>query len=123
MTIAIRSKLIHDAGPGEGIRAFISSSADGQLLLATIHRKSIDLGVDALAVKAGDTIDFLVDIGKVLNSDQYLWTATLTELAAAGPPTVWNSQTDFPRDLPQQLSRWEQLAQVLLCSNEFLFVD
>jgi hypothetical protein len=81
-----------------------------------------------MSVSAGDTIDFVVDIGDELNSDQFLWSCSITPVAgtmpAAGGVTIaWDSQRDFPSgDLPQ-LSPLEQLAQVLLCSNEFLFVD
>ena len=83
----------------------------------------MELNVDSLAVKAGDTVDFLVDIGNVLNSDQYLWTMAITEIKTSAEPAEWNSQADFTRDIPEKLTPWEQLAQVLLCSNEFLFVD
>ena len=90
---------------------------------AQVHQQTIDLNVDSLNVKAGETIDFVVDIGKVLNSDQFLWSAKLAETGTAEPGWAWNSETDFPHERPQELSPWEQLAQVLLCSNEFLFVD
>jgi hypothetical protein len=122
LTIQIRSKLIHDAAAGDGIRAFIAGSKRGQLQSATIHQKTIDLNADALVLKAGDTIDFVVDIGDVLHSDQYLWTATITELSVENP-TVWNSAADFPKNQHESLTPWEQLAQVVVCSNEFLFVD
>lgn len=122
MRIQIRSKLTHDAEPGDGIRAFIASSNSGQLQSSAIHQKTIELNVDALTLKAGDTIDFIVDIGDILNSDHYQWTATITEMGT-GNSTVWNSQTDFPRSEQDTLSPLEQLVQVLLCSNEFLFVD
>lgn len=123
IVIQIRSRLIHEATPGDGIRAFITSSAGGQLESATIHQKAIDLNVDSLTLKAADTLDFVVDIGKVLNSDQYLWTVEISEITQADPSTVWNSETDFPEGDTQKLTALEQLAQVLLCSNEFLFVD
>ncbi len=123
MRVQIRSKLVHDAAPGDGIRVFITTSAQGQLQSATIHQKTIDLDGDDLSLKTGDTIDFIVDIGGILNSDQFLWTASITEISNAENSTVWNSQADFPRDQHQTLSPWEQLAQVLVCSNEFLFVD
>jgi hypothetical protein len=122
MSVQIRSKLTHDAAPGDGIRAFIASSNQGQLQSATIHQKTIELNADAVALKAGDTIDFVVDIGGILHSDQYLWTATIAERTGK-KTTVWNSQTDFPKNQQDSLTPWEQLAQVLVCSNEFLFVD
>jgi hypothetical protein len=124
MTIALRSRLIHEPAAGDGIRAFIISSRAGVLKTVKIHRKTVDLDVEALPVVAGETIDFVVDIDTVLNSDQYLWGTTLTEKAGSGnAATVWSSQKDFVRLEAPHLTAWEQLAQTLLCSNEFMFVD
>lgn len=122
MTVEIRTQLNHEAAPGDGIRAFIVSSRVGILQRTEIHQQQVELNLESLTVQAGETIDFVVDIGKVLNSDQYLWEATV-QAAAEGGETRWNSKADFPKDTISHLGPWEQLAQVLLCSNEFLFID
>lgn len=122
MTIRIQSELKHEPAAGDGIRAFIVSSKTGTLQSVKAHQQALPLIAESLQVTPGDTIDFVVDIGDTLNSDQYLWTCTISEVAAETPRS-WNSETDFPRDTNVQLSPLEQLAQVLLCSNEFLFVD
>ena len=44
-------------------------------------------------------------------------------IAEAANSETWNSELDFTQDAKQHLMPLEQLAQVLLCSNEFLFVD
>ena len=36
---------------------------------------------------------------------------------------IWDSRNDFPHETIEKLTAWEQLAQALLCSNEFLFID
>jgi hypothetical protein len=123
MTITITSELIHEPQPGDGIRAFIVSSRAGLLTSAKAHQQTIPLNLQTLTVEAGETIDFVVDIGDVLNSDQYFWRCSLTRNSTGEPATVWNSETDFPRNTSQLLTPLEQLAQVLLCSNEFMFVD
>ena len=125
MTLAIRSKLTHEPKAGDGIRGFIVSSRVGLLGSATIHAKSIELNVATLAVEAGETIDFLVDIGAGLNSDQFLWEISLTDIQQdlENPAKEWDAKSDFPADTSLPLTAWEQLAQMLLCSNEFLFVD
>lgn len=125
MTITIQSTLQHDPEVGDGIRAFVVSSQTGLLQSTKAHHQTLPLNVESLEVKPGDTIDFVVDIDEVLNSDQYLWTSTISDAgsAASKSPASWNSETDFPQDTLEQLSPIEQLAQVLLCSNEFLFVD
>jgi hypothetical protein len=123
MTIRIESKLVHDAALGDGIRAFVVSSRAAALHAVTIHRKTVDLNVASLDVEQGETIDFVVDIGGVLNNDQYLWTATIHELAAAKGALSWKSHDDFPANIANRLTAWELLAQVLMCTNEFVFVD
>ncbi len=122
LTITIQSELKHEPAVGDGIRAFIVSSQTGLLQSAKAYQQALPLNVESLQVMPGDTISFVVDIGDTLNSDQYLWISTISK-AAAELPRSWNSNTDFPRDVSDQLSQLEQLAQVLLCSNEFLFVD
>ncbi|MEJ7594971.1 MAG: PSD1 and planctomycete cytochrome C domain-containing protein [Planctomycetaceae bacterium] len=122
MTILIQSELKHEPAVGDGIRAFIVSSKTGAMQSAKAFQQALPLNVKSLQVNPGDTVDFVVDIGDTLNTDQYLWTCTISDAAAESPRT-WNSETDFPQDGSTQLSPLEQLAQVLLCSNEFLFVD
>ncbi len=122
MTIRITSELVHEHDPGDGIRAFIVSSRAGLLESAKAHKQTVPMNVDSLTVEAGETIDFVVDIGDVLNTDQYFWRCRLTPTEPAAA-TVWNSENDFPRNTIQKLTPLEQLAQVLMCSNEFMFVD
>ena len=127
MTLSVTSRLVHEPGAGDGIRARIVSSRAGLLSTAVIHHDAIDLDVSQRLVEAGETIDFVVDIRGTLNHNQYLWTATLrganasTETSKA--PVTWNSRADFTASQSIHLDAWEQLAQALLCSNEFLFVD
>ena len=122
MTITIQSELKHEPAVGDGIRVYIVSSKSGTLQSSKAFHQTLPLNVESLPVMPGDTLDFVVEIGETLNSNQYLWTCTISD-AAAESPRSWNSDTDFPHDPHDQLSPLEQLAQVLLCSNEFLFVD
>lgn len=123
MTLAITSELIHEPRAGDGIRAFIVSSRSGQLAGQHVHQQTIALNQDSLTVVAGETVDFVVDIGDGLNSDQFLWEISIREAGGKAAAGIWNSKNDFIGVTPTPLTPWEQLAQVLLCSNEFLFVD
>ena len=122
MTISIQSEVIHEPEAGDGIRALIISSRAGLLKSLNVHHQTTAINIDSLTVEPGETIDFLVDIGDILNSDQHFWRCNLTSTTAE-LATTWNSETDFPRSATQRLTPLEQLAQVLLCSNEFMFVD
>jgi hypothetical protein len=131
----IRSKLIHEPTVGDGIRAFVSHSRGGLLGSATLHASSVRIDLDAIATEAGDTIDFVVDVRDSLNSDQFLWSPEVAlwspEVVLASnaradivtPEKTWNAQTDFRGPPTAMLNRWGQLAQVLMLSNEFMFVD
>jgi hypothetical protein len=119
-TVNLTGTLKHEPEQGDGVRGFVLSSRDGVLKAATVHKTKTAMSVTNVVVKAGDTLDFIVDIGSTLNSDQFLWAPVVT---AEG--TKWDARAEFdgPRPAPDYLTPWEQYAQVLLLANEFAFVD
>jgi hypothetical protein len=121
MRVGIRSTLIHEPKEGQGVCGSIVTSRDGLIKQVTVHHSQIELNFDALEVKAGDTIDFVTDIGKQLSHNQFLWRATIAASDDAG--LMFDSHRDFGDQPAARLTPWEQLAQVLLSANEFVFVD
>jgi hypothetical protein len=121
MQVSVLSTLVHEPKEGEGVRGFLVSSRAGVLKKATVHNGQQEMNVDLLEVKAGDTLDFVADIGNKLSHNQFLWNATITPIGSSD--VAYDSQRDFGRQLVPQLEPWEQLAQVLLSANEFVFVD
>lgn len=119
-TVNIAGILKHEPEQGDGVRAFIVSSRHGELNSATAHKSKADLSATNILVKAGDLLDFIVDIGGTLNSDQFLWVPVIK-----ADETSWDARAEFdgPRPAPEYLTAWEQYAQVLLLANEFAFVD
>jgi hypothetical protein len=82
-----------------------------------------------LEVQGAESLDFVVDCITNGNSDGYTWAPNLT--FTPGPDSgemavrTWNAKKDFEtatKPIPP-LTRWEELAQVLLLSNELAFVD
>lgn len=126
----IHSTATHQEAVGNGIRCSIVSSRHGMLKSAAVHNCREILDVDSLEVQAGDTVDFIADVAEDLNNDQFSWPVDSIVVAGAAieaaPTTAdepWNSQRDFDGETVNYLTPWEQLAQVLLLSNEFSFVD
>jgi hypothetical protein len=140
----LTSLLVHEAPQGDGVRAFVGSggSVTSQLCTASVHVGRAELNAPKRAMKAGDTLDFVTDIGGTLSYDQFLWNvriqaaepAIITTNAAAvattstgQPPQEWRSDADFSTTTKQgdgqPLTPWEQLAQTLMLTNEFLFPD
>jgi hypothetical protein len=133
-TVSIAGTLVNEPEAGDGIRGFIVSSRLGELKSGEAHRSKTGMSVDAVEVRAGDTIDFIVDIKKVLNSDQFLWAPVITVTKATSATghearplaKAWDAQKEFAGPTPPYeppLTPWEQYVQVLLLSNEFMFVD
>jgi mono/diheme cytochrome c family protein len=148
--VAISGTLRNPNKEGDGVQAFIYSSRDGELGRWSVHESSTDTVVERVAVKKGDTIDFVVDPHENANSDSFTWApvvrlidgrpmandprptanakaaATASDRPASGAPTEWNANSEFGGPVkapPKPLLAWEKYAQVLLMTNEFLFVD
>lgn len=122
LTIRIRSTLMHEVAAGDGVRGFLCSSRLGRIASAEVHESSAAFDVEEMQVRAGDVIDFVVDIRDTLNSDQFLWAPVITEVDPPGP-TAWDARVDFGGGPAPTLGPWEQLAQVLLMANEFSFIE
>ena len=123
---ALTSTLTHEPAAGDGIRAFIGHSRHGLLRSSTLHHATEVLNVEALPMSAGDTLDFVVDIRDGLNSDQFLWVPKVAAAAgggAGGGAESWDARQDFAGPTGAALSLWEQLAQTLMLTNEFVFID
>ncbi|MDB6173757.1 MAG: Planctomycete cytochrome [Chthoniobacteraceae bacterium] len=121
MTIAITGKALHEFEPGDGIRVMIVSSRQGELKSAVLHHSSAEMSVPAFEVKKGETIDFVTDYLANLNTDMFTWRPVIV---ASAPSISWDAKKQFTGPaMLQPLTVWEQYAQVLFLSNEFLFVD
>ena len=127
-TYSVRSTLLHEPSAGDGIRAFVSHGRDGGLYAGKAHASKAEVNLDSLRLRAGDTLDFIVDIGDGLNSDQFLWAPRIERAGSTGSggditTDAWDARADFAAAPFSRLSAWEQIVQVLLLSNEFMFVD
>jgi len=128
--ISITATLEHKPAAGDGIHAALVSSRHGILGEWNLLTLSAKTDFDRIPVKKGDTFDFAVDIRGGLNNDEFLWAPAIKWLAdtatAAGQKAEWNAKTEFNGPAPAPpvpLQPWESLAQALLLSNEFVFVD
>jgi hypothetical protein len=102
-----------------GIRALIAHSRKGVLWKADIPPGGKAASAPGtFAVEPGDTVDFIVDNGGDPNSDSFNWAPVIHD--AMSGLAIASAARDFGGP---GTSAWEAYAQVLLCTNEFLFVD
>ncbi len=124
MTVAITSRVQHEVAAGDGIRCTILSSRQGVLASQAVHQAQVDFHIESIAVQPGDTLDFVADFNANLNSEQHLWAPVIREISASGGAgRSWDAQLQFSPRQVAPLSPREQLVQVLLLSNELMFVD
>ncbi len=76
--------------------------------------------VERISVKAGDTLDFIVDPRDDPESDAFVWKIKIENIAGG---ESWDSERDFRGPPTRALTARARAAQVLLMSNEFAFVD
>jgi hypothetical protein len=112
-------KLLFDADTYHGaIRVRIISSRSGTVADKIVGPGEVPLGVDRLDVARGDTIDFVADCHGYVSYDRFSWAPTLR----MGDQS-WSAEAEFAGPQEAPLTVWEKYAQVLLETNEFLFVD
>jgi hypothetical protein len=128
--ISVSGILGHHQKEGDGVRARIVSSQDGELASWTAHNTEAETKMSRIEVKKGDTIDFVVDCRGDENSDSFVWAPVIRLVEApgnaAGGTQEWSAAAEFrgPEAKPHKmLTAWERYAQVLMLSNEFMFVD
>ena len=131
-TVSITGELSHPSDKGDGVRARLVSSRGGFLKEWTAQNSKTSTALDRLEVKRGEFLDFVTDCRTSVEFDSFHWSPEIKMTAEAGvvdPDAVreWNARTGFagpPKPAEKRpLSPWEKYAQVLLLSNELMFVD
>jgi hypothetical protein len=122
--LAIDGQLIHQEANGDGVRGRIVLGSRGRAgeWVSAHGQTATQLSVP---VQAGETIDLVVDCRGDFGYDTFSWPVTIRLQTTAGDGRTWQSQGEFSGEAPPApvLTRWEELAHVLLMSNEFMFVD
>ena len=95
---------------------------------ADVFNKEATTNARDIRLRAGDAIDFIVDPKANNSYDTFTWRADVGFTPAKKPDTEigYDSAEDFqgpPPPAPPPLSPREKLAQVLLMTNEFLYID
>ena len=125
-TVSIMGFLMHTGDQGDGVRGRIVSSRTGVVGSWTADNQRVEAAVPSLALRKGDTLDFLVDCRADAENDTFQWTPLIRALEGGASASEWSAAGGFegpPPPMPQPLTPWEKYAQALLISNEFFFTD
>jgi len=138
-TYRVTGELSHEHKQGDGIRAYVIQGQAGLLKDWAVHNRKQETGIAEVRLEKGEALDFVVDFGGGLAYDDFKWAPVIEVLPVAEPVqgsgsvgaemkkpvSRWDAKECFagPSENRLALGPWAQLAQVLLLSNEFLFVD
>tara|TARA_R110002049_G_scaffold2750_4_gene22027 strand:+ start:224455 stop:227235 length:2781 start_codon:yes stop_codon:yes gene_type:complete len=124
--VKITGTMGHRAQQGDGVRMRIWAGSNS-VFDQTLKGRRRPFGPSAAKIKEGEHIDFVASGGPTSNHDTFVWRMRVQITDDSGNIIETESMRDFSGPLPlkskQSLERLAQLAQVLLISNEFAFVD
>jgi hypothetical protein len=120
-SFTVEGELGHAEKKGDGVRGRVVSSRVGVLGDWVAHGAKTPTKVDRFDLKAGDTLDFVVDCRAEPSFDSFTWAPTVRE--STGATETWNAASGFHGPSAGGLTPWEEYAQVLMLTNEFVFVD
>jgi mono/diheme cytochrome c family protein len=149
-TVKIEAELVHlmpaaakpaAAAAGAEATATGDSAAAAPIVCRIVHSRHGQLGewtatsdgvmtkVESVVCEPGDTIDFvaLTDLDPAKSG--FIWSPTIVMVdrdmpALPGMKMRWDARHDFldPKAMAKPLGPWEELAQVLLVSGEFMLI-
>lgn len=125
-TVRIHGLVKHPSDQGDGITAYIAVAGRGVVWTQHVHNGAAPSEPDAFEVAPGDVVDFVVHCGANESFDSFSWAPLLdlfTTADAAVPFDSNDAARDFGGPPPPPLGAWEKLAQTLLMTNEFVFID
>ena len=122
--MVLEGSLKHPKEQGDGVKATLFVNGK-QLQSWHSHNNSVNTNSNSFHVNSGDVIEFAVEPGKNHSFDSYTWDKKL-KLTVAGKSKDLDLQDSYSGKqgaTSATYSVWDALAQVMLMSNEFLYVD
>ncbi len=121
--ILFHGVLTHTSDQGDGVRLRVLGP-DGRNLAQTVATNGTQtVAAGGIPLQQGQSIDFVVDCRSASAHDSYRSKFVITQAVPGQPARIWNSEQDFREAPAARQDPWAQLAQTLLLTNEFLFID
>jgi len=125
-SVSLSGSLIHKNSAGNGVRAVMMHN--GRMVGEwRSHNASLSTESLSIELKPKDTIELVVDpIEKNPDNDSFEWPVVLAFKARGAREETIDSVQKFSgsaKPLKVEFDVWDSLAQILLMSNEFMYVD
>jgi len=131
-SVELDGTLGHTNRLGDGVIGIVVSSRLGEIGRYQVANSQAQTRIPRIPVAKGETIDFVVVCLQNPNYDFFNWSpqlrmhTTASTTAGADGRTTWNARNDFsgPSATEQRpMDAWERFAQVLLLTNELIFIN
>jgi len=121
--VLVHGVISHANEQGDGIRMRVVAPGGRVLADVSVHNGTQPLAVPAIELQAGEWLDFVADCAGGPAHDTFGSRFVVSQSTGTGAPRVWKSEEDFREVAAPRQDAWSQLAQTLLMTNEFCFVD
>ena len=118
---ALSGQLKHPSEHGDGVEGILSVSSTELVTRWPVHHGAKQTNSEPFEVAAGATVDVIAHCRSNVSFDSYNWSFEIRNVD--NPSERFSMASQFHGPLPAELTGWEMLAQTLLLSNEFQFVD
>ena len=122
--LVLEGSLKHPNKNGDGVRALLFINGK-EIQRWDSHNNSVNTNSNSIHINSGDVIELAVEPTKTHSFDSYTWNKKL-KLSVKGKIKELDLQAMFFDSQGKNSSVytvWDALAQVMLMSNEFLYVD
>jgi hypothetical protein len=120
--LSIRGTLKHNSQKGDGVQGRVFLNGQGAKCGWPAHHEQVDTAVE-LDVKTGDTVDFVTDCRRDPSYDGFQWTCAIELRSSDEGALRFSWSEEFAGPAPPALTPLQRLAQTLLMTNEFVFID
>ncbi len=130
--VSVDGALGHAAAKGAGVNGYLLLNQKNLLGEWEAKHSKASTRVARIELRAGDTLDFVVKNAGVSTGEIFSWSPVISLVVpnpneTPGLVPEWNAEADFagPADPAKKepLNAWEKYAQVLLLTNETVFVN
>lgn len=117
----VAGTLNHPSEHGNGVEGIVSVPGSDFVMRWPVKHGSQQTVSKPFNVSKGEIVDLVIDCRNDVSFDSFNWSIEIQD--PDNPAERWSLAKQFHGPLPASLSGWEMLAQALLLSNEFQFVD
>lgn len=119
--VSVTGTIKHTRENSDGIIATVRWPGDR--LSLPVAQTTATTNVARIVVRRGDVIDFISSPGPTPTADAHSWTAQIVGIDGDAKGRIWDSAKDFQPPPAPPLTPLAQVAQALMLTNEFLYLD